>query len=174
MLLAPASLRPYVTQPGKAGTMAVKSPSGSRPTTTFFNPGSPRGTHREGDREFQQSDQSNKTNSAKISPALADPRLNLSMASNRLACCNAGAISWVPVVISTTYWVPVLTMLTLNRKVSTSATAGLVFQNRQTDRCNHLSKPRSTILEFARLRTPLGRRSSVLLLPLSAKGECCA
>ena len=41
---------------------------------------------------------------AKISTALADSRLNLAMAAILSFCRNVGAISWVPVRISTIYW----------------------------------------------------------------------
>src|SRR5579872_3092230 len=97
------------------------------------------------------------------------------MSFNRGSCYNAGAISWVRDIISTTYWVSVLTNAIPNRKVSTSQTAGGVAYGCAADRWNHLSKYPSAILEQAGflVRSDLRRSVSSLAL-LRNLGECCA
>ena len=94
------------------------------------------------------------------------------MATATRACYNTGAISWVPAVISTTYWVSVLTVRTPNRKVSTSAAAGAIGPRRKTDNGNHLSKYSRAISELAFQPDLSGLRCSVFLIPsFLTKGE---
>ena len=115
------------------------------------------------------------SDSAKISTALADSRLNLAMAAILSFCRNVGAIPWVVVVISTTYWVSVLTVKKPNRKVGLSQLAGSLAIGLRVDRWNHLSQHPSMLSEFAPFAAILGWRDSAshdLVSP--AQGECCA
>ena len=111
-------------------------------------------------------------NSANISTALADSRLNLSMAIAAPPCYNAGAVSWVPALISTTYCVPMLTMGTRNRKVSSSELPVAVGVCYGTDRCNHLSNYYKTVSEPTVMPKFVGWRGSTSIVPsFLNKGE---
>jgi hypothetical protein len=100
------------------------------------------------------------------------PAITSLMARKTCSCCNPWSTSWVLPAISTTYCVAVLTQLEPSLKVTTSQLAGDAAQNRRTDRCNHLSKHRSTTSEFANFLAERAHRSSVF--PISsfmAEGE---
>jgi hypothetical protein len=97
------------------------------------------------------------------------------MAAVTCACCNSGAISWVPVLISTTYWVALLTAAARNRKVSTFPPAETRVQNGRRDRCNHLSKHLSEISARHYLRvSPVAGSAVFQASSFWAQGECGA
>jgi hypothetical protein len=94
------------------------------------------------------------------------------MAIAALDCYNAGAISWVPALISTTYWVPVLTMRTGNRKVSTSELACTAGSYHAGDECNHLSNYSKAMSELAVIPDSSAFSRSISTIPsFLTKGE---
>jgi hypothetical protein len=115
----------------------------------------------------------NQWNSAKISTALADPRVPLYMTISVRACSNSGAISWVPAAISTTYCVPLLTWVTAHRKLSRSFPSLAASVRGQNDRYNHLSQYDAVALKLTAYR-PESRVSRFVVLLSFLEGACSA
>jgi hypothetical protein len=89
-------------------------------------------------------------------------------------CRNAGAIWWVPAVISTTYWVPVLTFIIPNRKVSWLLMFGALMTQISNSGRNHVRQQSSAVNFGRQMMFAAARRFAMLTPSFLTLGECSA